>query len=148
MHAVNTELDTVAARYGTLHWDAAQDPETYERRNWSVDRLHPNERGHRLIACRFWDLLEAAGHDLRERPNPTPTSPPPARRDELLWMATKGTKWFLRRSVDLIPYLLFMSAREVLIRPKDWLAATDAELLPAGPGWPPAPREEAESAID
>ncbi|MFZ2047152.1 MAG: SGNH/GDSL hydrolase family protein, partial [Trebonia sp.] len=52
MHAVNTELDKVAARYGTLHWDAARDPETYERRNWSVDRLHPNERGHRLIACR------------------------------------------------------------------------------------------------
>jgi hypothetical protein len=38
-------------------------------------------------------------------------------------MATKGTKWFLRRSVDLIPYLLFMAVREALIAPKDWASA-------------------------
>ena len=131
MRGVNSELDRVAAHFGTLHWDAAGDPATYDRRNWSVDRLHPNERGHRLIACRFWDHLEAAGHELAVRPDPTPTSPPPTRRDEALWMATKGTRWFLRRSVDLVPYLLFMAAREALIRPKDWLAATDAELIPA-----------------
>jgi lysophospholipase L1-like esterase len=153
MRGVNAELDRVAAQFGTLHWDASNDPETYDRRNWSVDRLHPNERGHRLIACRFWDHLSAAGHPMAMRPDPTPTSQPPARRDEVLWMATKGTRWFLRRSVDLIPYLLLLAAREALIHPKDWLAATDAEVLP-GPGWLtalptlPASREEAEPAID
>ena len=135
MHAVNTELDKVAARYGTLHWDAARDPETYERRNWSVDRLHPNERGHRLIACRL------LGRARRRRatpspPGPTPSRPTrgPTRRDDFLWMATKGTKWFLRRSVDLIPYLLFMAAREALIAPKDWAsAASAASAAPAVP---------------
>ncbi len=35
-------------------------------------------------------------------------------------MATKGTSWCLRRSVDLIPYLLFMAAREALIEPAQW----------------------------
>src|ERR1700731_4213231 len=60
MRAVNAELDKIAVHYRTVHWDAASDPETYDRRNWSVDRLHPNERGHRLIACRFWDRLGAA----------------------------------------------------------------------------------------
>src|SRR6266478_3276157 len=44
-----------------VHLDAARDPATYERRYWSVDRLHPNERGHRLIACRFHALLAASG---------------------------------------------------------------------------------------
>ena len=126
MHAVNTELDKVAARYGTLHWDAARDPETYERRNWSVDRLHPNERGHRLIACRLWDSLAAAGHARRRRPDPSRPTRAPTRRDDFLWMATKGTKWFLRRSVDLIPYLLFMAAREALTAPKDWASAASA----------------------
>jgi len=130
MHAVNTELDKVAARYGTLHWDATRDPETYDRRNWSVDRLHPNERGHRLIACRFWDRLAEAGHELTDKPDPEPTSEPPTRRDDFIWMATKGTKWFLRRSVDLIPYLLFMAAREWLFVSKDWMTA-EAEWLPA-----------------
>jgi hypothetical protein len=41
-------------------------------------------------------------------------------------MATKGTKWFLRRSVDLIPYLLFMAAREALTAPSDWASAASA----------------------
>jgi lysophospholipase L1-like esterase len=138
MRGVNAELDRVATHFGTLHWDATNDPETYDRRNWSVDRLHPNERGHRLIACRLWDALAAAGHELSQRPDPTPASPPPTKRNEAIWMATKGTKWFLRRSVDLIPYLLFMAAREALIQPKDWLPspdepqpAVDAGQLPA-----------------
>jgi lysophospholipase L1-like esterase len=96
MRMVNDELDAVAARFGTVHFDAASDPDTYDRRNWSVDRLHPNERGHRLIA----------------RPEPEPLSAPPTRREEAIWMATRGTAWLLRRSVDLVPYLLFMTARD------------------------------------
>jgi lysophospholipase L1-like esterase len=129
MRAVNAELDKVAAHFGTLHWDAAGDPETYDRRNWSVDRLHPNERGHRLIAGRFWDCLAAAGYELGHKPDPEPTSPPPTRRDDAFWMATKGTKWFLRRSIDLIPYLFFMAAREWLITPKEWMPAAEPEWM-------------------
>lgn len=62
MRAVNAEMDQVALRYRTVHLDAARDRAIYERRYWSVDRLHPNERGHRLIACRFHGLLAAAGY--------------------------------------------------------------------------------------
>jgi lysophospholipase L1-like esterase len=143
MHGVNAEVDRVAAQFGTLHWDASNEPETYDRRNWSADRLHPNERGHRLIACRFWDQLAAAGHEMAQRPDPAPTSPPPARRDEVLWMATKGTKWFLRRSVNIIPYLLLLAAREAFIPKKDRLATTCAE-----PPTLTASRDEAAPAID
>lgn len=119
MHAVNRELDAIATRYQTVHFDATSDPDTYDRRNWSVDRLHPNERGHRMIACRFWDAMAASGgclnrRHLGNRPDPAPSSPPPTRREEMTWMATKGTAWLLRRSVDLVPYLLFMTAREWL----------------------------------
>jgi lysophospholipase L1-like esterase len=118
MRAVNAELDKIAAHYGTLHWDASSDPETYDRRNWSVDRLHPNERGHRLIACRFWDRLAATGHHVAGRPDAEPAGPGPTRRDDLVWLATKGTSWCVRRSVDFIPYLLFMAAREALVEPR------------------------------
>ena len=79
---------------------------------WSVDRLHPSERGHRHIACRFHDQLARAGHPVGPRPGIEPTSPPPTRRDELTWMATKGTKWVLRRCTDLLPYLLAMAVRD------------------------------------
>jgi hypothetical protein len=65
------------------------------------------------------------------RPDAEPAGPGPTRRDDLLWMATKGTSWCLRRSVDLIPYLLFMAAREALIEPGGW-----GQDLPSAPSTP------------
>jgi hypothetical protein len=54
-------------------------------------------------------------------------------------MATKGTRWFLRRSVDLIPYMLLMAAREALVEPPDWPVVPPARHAPGGHGghrWP------------
>ena len=114
MRAVNAAVDEVAWRYGTVHLDAARDPATYERRYWSVDRLHPNERGHRLVACRFHALLAAADFPVGPGPDPEPSSPPPTRRAEMGWMATKGTAWLVRRSRDLVPALVGLAVREWL----------------------------------
>jgi len=113
IHAVNAVIDDLADGFGTLVFDAAGDPETYDRRMWSVDRLHPSERGHRLIAGRFHDRLAAAGLPLGRRPEPEPSSPPPTRLAQAGWMATKGTGWVIRRSTDLVPYLVFMGIREL-----------------------------------
>jgi lysophospholipase L1-like esterase len=118
MRAVNAAVDEVARRHGTVHLDAARDPATYERRYWSVDRLHPNERGHRLIACRFHALLAGAGYPVGPGPDPEPSSPPPTRLAEAGWMATKGTAWLIRRSRDLVPVLVGLAVRE-------WLAGAD-----------------------
>jgi lysophospholipase L1-like esterase len=120
MRAVNAAVDEVALRYGTVHLDAARDPATYERRYWSVDRLHPNERGHRLIACRFHGLLGASGYAVGPGPDPEPSNPPPTRLAEFGWMATKGTAWLLRRSRDLVPALVALAVRE-------WLAADEGQ---------------------
>jgi hypothetical protein len=114
MRAVNAAVDEVARRYGTVHLDAARDPATYERRYWSVDRLHPNERGHRLVACRFHALLAAADFPVGPGPDPEPSSPPPTRLAEVGWMATKGTAWLVRRSRDLVPALMGLAVREWL----------------------------------
>jgi hypothetical protein len=97
-----------------VHLDVARDPATYERRYWSVDRLHPNERGHRLIACRFHALLGASGFPVGPGPDPEPSSPPPNRLAEVHWMATKGTAWLVRRSRDLVPALVGLAVREWL----------------------------------
>ena len=128
IHAVNAVVDDLAGRFGTLVFDAAGDPETYDRRMWSVDRLHPSERGHRLIAARFHDRLAAAGVPLGPCPESEPSSPPPTRRAQAGWMATKGTAWVIRRSTDLVPYLMFMAVREL------WTAT---ELAP-----PPHPADD------
>ena len=114
MRAVNAAVDEVARRHGTVHLDATRDPATYERRYWSVDRLHPNERGHRLIACRFHALLAGAGYPVGPGPGPEPSSPPPTRLAEAGWMATKGTAWLVRRSRDLVPVLVGLAVREWL----------------------------------
>jgi hypothetical protein len=111
-HQVNAVMDAVAERFGTMHFDAASDPEVFDPEMWAVDRLHPSERGHRYIAGRFHDHLAARGHALGPRPGAEPTSPPPTRFDTAAWMATKGTAWVLRRCTDLVPYLLFMALRE------------------------------------
>jgi lysophospholipase L1-like esterase len=111
---INAVLDGVAARFGTLHFDAAGTPETYDRQMWAVDRLHPNERGHRLIARSFHCLLTTAGYPLGPPPDAEPANPPPTRLAEFAWMATKGSAWVLRRSTDLVPYLLAMATAEVL----------------------------------
>src|SRR5690348_14496897 len=114
VRAINTVVDEVARRHGTLHLDVARDPATYERRYWSVDRLHPNERGHRFIACRFHALLATSGVAVGPGPDPEPSSRPPTRRDEARWMATKGTAWLVRRSRDLVPALVGLAVREWL----------------------------------
>jgi hypothetical protein len=117
---VNAVLDEVSSRFGTLHFDAAGTPETYDRRMWAVDRLHPNERGHRLIARSFHSLLEAAGHPVGQPPDPEPANPPPSRLAEIAWMATKGTASVVRRSTDLVPFLLAMAAAEMFGSARRW----------------------------
>ncbi len=130
MRAVNAAVDEVARRHGTVHLDAARDPATYERRYWSVDRLHPNERGHRLIACRFHALLAVSGCPVGPGPDPEPSSPPPTRRAEAGWMATKGTARLIRRSRDLVPALVGLAVRE-------WLGAGQEDQERDGAGREP-----------
>jgi lysophospholipase L1-like esterase len=111
--AVNAALDSVAQRFGTLHFDAPGNPTTYEKRMWAVDRLHPNERGHRLIARSFHDLLAATGMPIGPAPDAEPQNPPPSKLAQFAWMSTKGTAWVIKRSTDLVPYLIAMAVREM-----------------------------------
>jgi lysophospholipase L1-like esterase len=115
MREVNEIMDAIAVRFSTLHYDAAGDDVVYDRRMWAVDRLHPSERGHRLIACRYHDALTAAGLATGPRPDPEPSNPPPTRMAEVGWMATKGTAWVVRRSTDLIPGLLALAVKEAIM---------------------------------
>jgi lysophospholipase L1-like esterase len=111
---VNAVLDAIAVRFGTLHFDAARAPEAYDRQMWAADRLQPNERGHRHIARSFHGLLVSAGHRVGPPPAPEPSNPPPGRLAVLAWLATKGSAWIIRRSTDLVPYLLVMAVRDLL----------------------------------
>jgi hypothetical protein len=78
---------------------------------WCSPAACPSERGHRLLARSFGAILRERGVNLREL-DPEPTNPPPTRLASLRWLATKGTKWVLDRSTDLVPNLIRLSVVE------------------------------------
>jgi lysophospholipase L1-like esterase len=110
--AVNEVIHALTQHYGTLHTHLAHDPLVFDRRMWSVDRLHPSERGHRRLARLYYDTLADAGWALGVPPDPEPTNPPPTRRQQARWMATKGVRWVMDRSTDLVPQLASLAFTE------------------------------------
>lgn len=111
--AVNTLVHTLSARYGAVHLHAADPAWVADRSLWSADRLHPGERGHRMIAARFHAMLTARGLKLGPPPPQEPERPPPTRTEALLWLATAGAGWMVRRSTDLLPELLWLAGAEM-----------------------------------
>ncbi|MEU5209072.1 SGNH/GDSL hydrolase family protein [Streptomyces sp. NPDC020742] len=112
MRAVNTVVHAVSARYGGVHLHLADHPWTAERGSWSVDRLHPSERGHRLLARGFHTALAAAGVPVGEPPALALDGRAPSRAASVRWMATKGTRWVAARCTDLLPGLLGLALTE------------------------------------
>ena len=110
--AINAITDRVAARFGSVHADLASHPAVYHRRMWSIDRLHPSERGHRFLARCFAEELAARGYAVPTRPALEPEHAEPTRFAEVRWMATKGTRWAAHRCADLLPGLTAMAAAE------------------------------------
>jgi lysophospholipase L1-like esterase len=85
-------------------------PDVHNLRNWHIDRMHPGERGHKLLARevalqlrkRGWELSlpEAGEIEVRER------------SVQIRWLISNGLPWFLKRSVDLLPVVIFLSVIE------------------------------------
>lgn len=111
--AVNAVVHALSERYGAVHLHLARDEWVADRTLWSADRLHPGERGHRLVAARFHALLAARGLAAGGPPSCEPRLPSPTRSASLLWLATAGTGWVARRCTDLLPQLLTLAADEV-----------------------------------
>lgn len=110
---VNAVVHALSERYGAVHLHLADDAWVADRTLWSADRLHPGERGHRLVAARFHALLAARGLAAGSPPSCEPQLPSPTRSASLLWLATAGTGWVARRCTDLLPQLLTLAVDEV-----------------------------------
>lgn len=111
-HQINAVLGQLAVRYDLVHVDLAARPEIYDKRMWGVDRLHPSERGHRMLARMFAERLAERGMPPLAPPDPEPANPEPSAWRQAHWMATKGTGWMVRRSRDLLPGLLQLALAE------------------------------------
>ncbi len=102
---LNAATDAVASRHGAAVLDLHSMPGGYERAAWSVDRLHPSELGHRMLARGLADLLVAAGFAV---PHPVSLTCGGGRRvtaaHRAAWLVVKGVPWLCRRGRDLVPY--------------------------------------------
>jgi lysophospholipase L1-like esterase len=106
--AVNAVTDRVAAgRPGVDVLDVDRLPGGYDRASWAVDRLHPSELGHRMLAAGFADLLADAGFAV---PHPVSLECGGGREvtaaHRAAWLVVKGVPWLLRRSRDLGPVIV------------------------------------------
>ncbi len=146
IRAVNEIVHELSALHGAVHAHVARHPLVFDSRMWSIDRLHPNERGHRLLAALCHEALAASGWAVGPAPSLEPTSAPPSRAAQLAWMATKGTRWVLRRSTDLLPQLTMLAvsewrhARRGLEEHLDRTMSQDIQAALAALGTAPAPR--------
>lgn len=117
---------------------------------WGVDRLHPSERGHRLLARLFSACLAQRGIRPVELPGSEPSNPEPSAWAQAGWMATKGTGWLVRRSHDLVPRLLQLAATDWWHHMRGRDPVPRVPSLPALPSFqalPPAPIEPAQILV-
>lgn len=110
---VNAVYDDLHSRYGGIRVDLASRPEVLLRQFWSVDRLHPSELGHRLLAHQFATLLNDAGLAFAPPALEPAGGAPPTRWSDLHWMVTEGAPWMGRRARDLGPWAARLALAEL-----------------------------------
>lgn len=114
---LNSAADQVVAHRGALCLDLHRMPGAYDTASWSVDRLHPSELGHRMLASGYAAVLSAAGIAV-----PHPVERSCSGGQELTaahhvgWLVCRGLPWLVRRGRDLIPHASGLVLRELLER--------------------------------
>jgi lysophospholipase L1-like esterase len=129
VRAINELIHALSHRYRLAHTHLGLDPQVFAPGMWSIDRLHPSELGHRRLAGAFHEALAEHGCPVGERPSPRPTQVPPSRLAQAWWMATKGTRWIMRRSTDLVPHLVKLAWVEWLLTRRGEAEALDARMV-------------------
>ncbi|MEI8066359.1 MAG: SGNH/GDSL hydrolase family protein [Actinomycetes bacterium] len=112
VNAANSVYHRIAAEFNIVLIRTRKIPNVHDKANWHVDRMHPGPIGHQLLANEICRNLGARGWPAQsvEIQGGVQSS----QIDRWLWMLRKGTPWFLKRSVDLLPVALFLMAREAL----------------------------------
>ena len=110
--AVNASTRALGKTFGAVLMETRSLQDIYAREKWHVDRMHPSKLGHQFIAAQYANLLTHRGYEIGEVKIDAVNNR--SRRDSIIWMLKNGTPWFLKRSVDLLPGLLLLSAAEII----------------------------------
>jgi lysophospholipase L1-like esterase len=111
---LNEVIDGVVTRLDAPCVDLHALPGAYELTTWSVDRLHPSELGHRLLATGFTDLIAEAGFEVPAAVSMTCSGGASHGTVEHVgWLIIKGIPWLWRRGRDLVPYAISIMWRSL-----------------------------------
>ncbi|MFZ4063772.1 MAG: SGNH/GDSL hydrolase family protein [Candidatus Nanopelagicaceae bacterium] len=112
VESVNAVYRALAEELEIILIKTREIPDVHNLKNWHIDRMHPGELGHKLLArevatqlqMRGWliSLPEEGEIIIRER------------SAQIKWLIANGLPWFLKRSVDLLPVVLILSAIEIV----------------------------------
>ncbi|HJP75939.1 MAG TPA: SGNH/GDSL hydrolase family protein [Pseudonocardiaceae bacterium] len=108
---LNAVFDVVTRRHNTPVVDLAEQPGIYAKSAWAVDRLHPSELGHRVLARAFAERVAEAGLVAGDVSLACSGGLDVTRTQRVLWLIAKGIPWLLRRGTDLVPHLVVTMAR-------------------------------------
>ena len=112
VQAINEVTHRLSKEFGAVTLPTRTLSGIYEREKWHVDRMHPSKLGHQFIAEQFAILLRERGYFIGEvQIDPINNR---SRKDSILWMLRNGAPWFLKRSVDLFPGLVWLSGAELI----------------------------------
>ena len=108
---LNGVWDEVHHTFGGARVDLGAHPEALDRSYWSVDRMHPGERGHRLLARHLALDLHRYGYDFELPSLECSGGLPSSRRREAAWLIAEGAPWIGRRARDLGPWAVRRAVR-------------------------------------
>ena len=127
VNAVNRATRKLARRYSSVLLETRALEGIYQREKWHVDRMHPSKLGHQFIAENFSILLRKRGFEIGRIQYSSSNNR--SRRDSIIWMLKNGTPWFLKRSLDLLPALAFLSITELIHIARFGLDSEEAEVF-------------------
>ena len=114
---LNEATHQVVTRRGALCLDVHLMPGAYDSTAWSVDRLHPSERGHRMRAAGVAALRSGTGSAV---PHPVDLACSDGRQvtaaDHIAWLLLEGVPWLGRRGREFLPHALALVLRDLLGR--------------------------------
>ncbi|MEY4152055.1 MAG: hypothetical protein RL470_114 [Actinomycetota bacterium] len=127
VNAVNQIIRKLARRYSSILLETRSLDGIYQREKWHVDRMHPSKIGHQFIADNYSHLLRIRGFEVDSVKFSLTNNR--SRRDSIMWMVKNGTPWFLKRSLDLLPAILFLSIVELIHIARFGLDSEGAEIF-------------------
>ena len=127
VNAVNQITRKLARRYSSILLGTRSLDGIYQREKWHVDRMHPSKIGHQFIADNYSHLLRIRGFEVDSVKFSLTNNR--SRRDSIMWMVKNGTPWFLKRSLDLLPAILFLSIVELIHIARFGLDSEGAEIF-------------------